>query len=104
MTWESNELGTARRSTQQRFRIFLEQLDFFSEEFQKTFDPNSEDDQYLSFKQGFAKELLACLGDHLSIADIEQIVEVFSDELIIRNIQRNRDISDRVKRMLNENK
>lgn len=88
MTWNKKELGVARRSTQQRFRIYYEQLDFFSKEFQKTFDPNSHDDQHLAFKKGFAKELLAAIGDHISISDLQQIVEVFSDELKSREEER----------------
>jgi hypothetical protein len=102
MTWESKEQGTARRSTQERFRIYHEQLEFGCPEFIEALNAQDEDET-LGFKQGFAKELLACIGDHLSIADIEQIVEVFSDELITRNIERNRDISKIVERMLNKN-
>lgn len=86
MSWNSKYLGVARRSTQQRFRIFLEQLDFFSKEFQ---DANSEDNQYLSYKDGFAQELLNVIGDDISIADIRQIVSVFSKELDTRLAEKN---------------
>lgn len=86
MTWQQIELGTARRSTQQRFRIYLEQLDFFSDEFLNTFNPHVQ--RYLAQKNGFAKELLDTLGDHLSIADLQQIVDVFQEELFSRERER----------------
>lgn len=78
MTWESKELGTARRSYQDRFRIYFEQMDLFSEEAKDFWnDEVDELEEQLTFKQGFAKELLSCMEDHLSIADLKQIVEVF---------------------------
>lgn len=78
MTWETKELGTARRSFQDRFRVYFEQMDLFSEEARDFWnDKTDEVEEYLMYKQGFAKELLACMEDHLSIADLQQIVEVF---------------------------
>lgn len=85
--WQQTELGTARRSTQQRFRIYLEQLDFFSEEFRSACS-NTDLEDYLTNENGFAKELLNTLGDHLSIADLRQIVDVFQEELFSRERKR----------------
>ena len=86
MTWQQTELGTARRSTQQRFRIYLERLDFFSDEFLNTFNPHVQ--RYLTQKNVFATELLDILGDHLTIADLQQIVDVFQEELFSRERKR----------------
>ena len=89
MTWDSKELGTARRTTQQRFRINLEQLEFFSPEHLTALSKYSEEEEeYLCFKDGFASELLGCLSDHLSISDLKQIVNVFGKELEKREERR----------------
>lgn len=79
--WESKELGVSRRNFQDRFRIYYEQLDLFSSEARPFWkDEYEEMEEGLMFKQGFARELLSCMGDHLSIADLQQIVEVFQEE------------------------
>lgn len=80
MTWESKEMGSARRSYQDRFRIYFEQMDLFSEEAKDFWtDETDEFEEYVMYENGFAKELLACMEDHLSIADLAQIVEVFGE-------------------------
>ena len=91
MAWQQIELGVARRSTQQRFRIYLEQLDSFSEEFRSACSTDVE--ECLTNQNGFAKELLDALGDHLSIADLQQIVDVFQEELFSRERRRFRLLS-----------
>jgi|SRR3990172_5136260 len=81
MTWESKEIGTVRRSFQDRFVICFEQMDLFSEGAKDFWNDEVEElEEQLTFKQGFAIELLEVMGDHLSIADLQQIVEVFSEE------------------------
>lgn len=76
MTWESKELGTARRSTQHRFKITLETLDYFSKEHLELVD--TEDGT--SCGAHFATELVDCLKDYLSIHDLQELRKEFKKE------------------------
>ena len=80
MTWEVIKESYARRSTQTRFKVVTEQLDFFSEEFRQALS-DQDMDKYIAYKTGFAKELLHAVINDISINDLEQIVKVFGDEL-----------------------
>lgn len=79
--WEEQQTKYARRTPAQRFKITYEQIDLVS---WMKLDSNSEECRYLAYYNGYAKELLEAIGDNLSISDLEQIVEVFSEELARR--------------------
>ena len=79
--WEEQETKYAHRSTAQRFKITYEQIDLVS--WMKT-DANDDINQNLTFERGFGEELLAAIGDHLSINDLTQISQVFTEELKLR--------------------
>lgn len=76
--WEEQETKYALRSTAQRFKITYEQIDLAS--WMKT-DANDDINQHLTFERGFGEELLAAIGKHLSINDLTQISQVFTEEL-----------------------
>lgn len=91
MTWESTDRGTARRTTQERFRIFHEQLEFACPEHLAAMDKAEKEGQIS--KDEFAKELLDAMGDDISIADLRSLSKIFHDELKRREIER----TDRIK-------
>lgn len=79
--WEEQETKYTRRTPAQRFKITYEQIDLLS---WMAFDSNNEEYQYLAYENGTGKDLLEAIGDHLSINDLKQIVQVFSEELALR--------------------
>lgn len=81
MSWDFIDEKIARRSLQTRFVIKTEQLEFGSDEFRDALNKqDSDEEQELIYGHGFANELLEAIGDHLSIRDLKQIIEVFTDE------------------------
>lgn len=91
MSWENKGTAIARRSTQTRFVIHTEQLEFGSPEFVQALNAEGED-EHLVYKDGFAKELLEAIGDSLSISDLKQIIDVFGKEYQERESERQEHI------------
>ena len=87
MSWEKKATAVARRSTQTRFVIHTEELEFASPEFIQSLNAEDEN-EHLAYKDGFAKELLKAIGDNLSISDLKQIIDVFTIEYDKRESKR----------------
>lgn len=87
MSWKKKATAVARRSTQTRFVIHTEELEFASPEFTQSLNAEDEN-EYLAYKDGFAKELLKAIGDNLSISDLKQIIDIFTIEYDKRESKR----------------
>ncbi len=85
MSWEMKEEHVVRRTTQDRFIISFEQLNFFSQEFKNHLN---SDARHSHGSQEFAEELYIALRDHLSIADCEAVADVFEREFYNRKSKR----------------
>jgi len=70
MSWEIKSIHKVTNGLQNRFQITHEQLDFFSEEFQKGL--GEVDCEQASIE--FADDLLSAIGDHLSRRNLEDII------------------------------
>jgi len=99
MTWETKNISIARRSTQTRFVIHTEQLEFASPEFVQALN-NDDENEALAYKDGFAKELLSAIGDELSVSDLKQILDVFGKKYAEREAER----QERIKYNANQEK
>ncbi|MOA03361.1 hypothetical protein D3C78_1228640 [compost metagenome] len=83
--WDIEPLGEVRRSYQDRFEINLYQLDILEsthieEEFEKNWD--------------IGGQLIDVLGAHLSIRDLQSVVDVFYTELV-RRLDQHATLSNR---------
>lgn len=72
MTWKVKSKHKVVNGLQDRFLITYEQLDFFSEEFQKGLDEIDCEKDSIEF----AQDLLNAIGDHLSRRNLKDLIRV----------------------------
>lgn len=87
MSWEIVSESEVRVSTQVRFRITSEILNFFSDEHLQAMRENDESGTYCNIDVGAS--LLAAMQDDLSISDLESIVKAFNMEYLVRRVKQN---------------